>query len=93
MTQTNETELFEREGTKQQKNLTLSRELCGALDELLPHRGQSDFAERVLWTALVDEYGKRSVLEAVETVQSDLEPHERLDRDDDEEPQPVTIRA
>jgi hypothetical protein len=85
---TDVSELFRREGKKQQKNFRLSRELSGVMDSLIESRGQSRYVERTVWLALIEEHGKDRVLELVEDVQDDLKGHERLP-----EPEPLTLEA
>lgn len=70
---------IERKGRKIRRHLSLSREFDGAADELLPDYVEfSTWAERVLWKKLIEEYGEEAVLEAVGTVQADMEDDELL---------------
>lgn len=75
---TDEIQIFDRIGKKQKKTLTLSRELCGALDELVDDRKQSESIERAVWQALVNEHGEDVVRAAVEDVQDGLDASQKL---------------
>jgi len=73
-----ETEI-ERIGTKTRRHVYLSRELDQASRELLPaHRNFSMWCERVLWTAMIEEFGAEAVLEAVEDAQAEFDADNRL---------------
>lgn len=71
-------ELFARIAKKQQKNLTVSRELAGVLDDVTEPKEVSAFAEWALWRALVDVHGADEIREKIEDVQAGIESHHRL---------------
>jgi hypothetical protein len=76
---------IERIGRKTRRHIYVSREFDGAADRLLPdHYKFSAWAERVLWEALLEEYGEAAVLEAVEEAQSDMTDEELLPATDRE---------
>jgi len=77
---TDETELFDRIARKKQKNLMLSQELAGVLARVADEGGESQYVERVVWQALVEEHGRDEVVAAVEDVQADLDDAEIMDR-------------
>lgn len=73
-------QLFERQGTKRQKNVTVSREVCGVLDRLVDKQGHSAFVEEAVWHYLIDQHGIEEVQAAIEATQDeDIEPHHTLD--------------
>lgn len=69
---------FDRIGRKTRKNMTLSPDLVGVLDELVGKTHRSAFAERAMWGLLVDEYGEERVRAALEDVQQQMDDDERL---------------
>ena len=72
-----ETTDIERISKKTRRHLTVSRELDEAAPEVLPkYRNFSEWAEEVLWRALVEEYGREQVVEAIQEAQ------EQFDDDD-----------
>lgn len=73
-----DTHLYDRIGKKRAKNVMLSRELLGVLDGVTRHRGDSDFVERAVWKALVDEYGIEAVQQEIDRVQTEIETDDRL---------------
>ncbi|AAY24972.1 ORF 46 [Haloarcula hispanica virus SH1] len=77
---------IERIARKTRRHIYVSREFDGAAKELLPDYVQfSTWAERVLWRALLDEYGEASVLAAVEEVQDEMDDADLLREDDREQ--------
>jgi predicted small metal-binding protein len=83
----NETELFTRIGKKKAKNINLSRELHGVLDELVEHGRESREIEEAVWAHFVRRHGEQEIQQLVEPVQSD--------HDDDEtrKPRAYTLDA
>ena len=74
---------IERIGRKQRRHIYLSRELDAVTDQLLPNYRQfSPWAEQMLWSALVEEFGADAVLEAVERAQSEIDDDSKLPKDD-----------
>lgn len=69
---------IERIGRKTRKNLTLSPDLVGVVDELVGVTHRSAFAEQAMWRLLVEEHGVDVVRETVADVQSDLPDDELL---------------
>jgi len=77
---------IERIGRKTRRHVYVSREFDGAAKELLPDYVQfSSWAERVLWRALLDEYGEEAVLAAVEGAQDEMDEEDLLPEHDREQ--------
>lgn len=77
---------IERIGRKTRRHVYVSREFDGAADELLPdYVNFSTWAESVLWRALLDEYGEKAVLEAVEQTQTNMSDEDLLPENDREQ--------
>lgn len=77
---------IERIGRKTRRHVYVSREFDGAADVLLPEYVQfSSWAERVLWRALLDEYGEQDVLEAIEETQDSMDDENLLPEQDREQ--------
>jgi hypothetical protein len=72
------THLYDRIGKKNRKHVMLSSELLGVLNGVTRSRGVSDFVERAVWKALVDEYGIEAVQTEIASVQAGLDADERL---------------
>lgn len=78
MSTTNENHIA-RVAKKRQKNFTLSRELSAVLERNTPDLEQSQWVERVLWRALIDEHGREAIEADVQDVQDEIEAHALLD--------------
>jgi len=77
---------IQRIARKTRRHVYVSREFDGAANELLPDYVQfSAWAERVLWRALLEEYGEAAVLEAVEETQSTMDDDDLLPEADREQ--------
>jgi predicted small metal-binding protein len=69
--------LFTRIGKKKRKNIMLSRELDGVLDQLVEHGRESHEIEHAVWAHLVREHGEQAIQQAVDDVQEDLDDDEK----------------
>lgn len=68
-----------RYGRKTRKHLMMSYDLIGALDTLLADDvSASEFVEAATWAALVDEFGRSAVLDAIDATQAEMDDDERL---------------
>ena len=68
-----------KKGRKKRRHIYVSREFDGVADDLLPsHRKFGVWAERVMWQALVEEFGRDAVLQAVENAQDDMDEDDML---------------
>lgn len=77
---------IQRIGRKTRRHVYVSREFDGAADRLLPdHYKFSVWAERVLWRALLDEYGEDAVLAAIEQAQGEMDDEDLLPERDREQ--------
>jgi len=77
---------IQRIARKTRRHVYVSGEFDGAADRLLPdYVTFSTWAERVLWEALLEEYGEQAVLEAVEEAQDDMTDEDLLPEDDREQ--------
>jgi hypothetical protein len=83
----NETELFTRIGKKKSKNINLSRELHGVIDQLVEHGRESREIEEAVWAHFVREYGEDEIKQLVDDVQ------EGLDNDETRKPRAYTLDA
>lgn len=79
MSTTDNDEQIERISKKTRKHLYISQELDESASEILPGYVQfSTWAEEKLWEALVEEYGREAVVEAIEEVQNEFDEEDVL---------------
>jgi len=73
---------IDRISRKTRRHITVSQELTGAVNILLPEgTAFAPWVEGVVWDALVAEYGEQAVLDAVEAAQAELSDDEKLPED------------
>lgn len=77
---------IDRISPKTRRHVTISKEVDGAFDQLLPDYVQfSAWVESAMWSALVEQYGEQAVVEAVEATHDDLADEDLLPEPDREE--------